>query len=41
MNPNPFRWSFRQQCLAGFLACAALIAFALYSQFQLGLRFVF
>ena len=37
MNPNPLRWSFRQQCLAGFLACAALIAFALYSQFQLGL----
>ena len=37
MNPNPLRWSFRQQCFAGFLACAALIAFALYSQFQLGL----
>ena len=37
MNPNPLRCSFRQQCLAGFLACAALIAFALYSQFQLGL----
>ena len=37
MNPNPFRWTFRQQCLAGFLACAALIAFALYGQFQLGL----
>ena len=37
MNPNPFRWTFRQQCLAGFLACAGLIAFALYSQYQLGL----
>ncbi|HET8819644.1 MAG TPA: disulfide bond formation protein B [Xanthomonadaceae bacterium] len=37
MNPNPFRWTFRQQCLAGFLACASLIAFALYSQYQLGL----
>lgn len=37
MNPNPFRWTFRQQCLAGFLACVALIAFALYSQYQLGL----
>ena len=37
MAANPFRWSFRSQCLAGFAACAALIAFALYSQFQLGL----
>jgi len=37
MNGNPFRWTFRQQCLAGFLACVALIGFALYSQFNLGL----
>lgn len=37
MTPNPLRWSFRARCLAGFAACVALIAFALYSQFQLGL----
>ena len=37
MNPNPFRWSFRMQMLAGFIACAGLLAFALYSQFELGL----
>ena len=37
MDANPLRWSFRAQCLAGFAACAALIAFALYSQFHLGL----
>lgn len=30
---NPFRWSFRQQCLAGFLACAGLLGYALYVQF--------
>lgn len=29
---NPFRWSFRTQCLAGFAACAALLAYALYTQ---------
>lgn len=37
MTPNPYRWSFRLQMLAGFVACAGLLAFALYSQFQLGL----
>lgn len=37
MTLNPFRWSFRSQCLAGFAACAALIAFAIYSQFAWGL----
>ena len=37
MDANPLRWSFRARCLAGFAACAALIAFALYGQFQLGL----
>lgn len=37
MTPNPFRWTFRLQMLAGFVACAALLAFALYSQFVLGL----
>jgi len=37
MSPNPFRWTFRMQCLAGFVACAALIGFAIYSQFAWGL----
>lgn len=37
MTPNPLRWTFRSQMLAGFVACAALLAFALYSQFALGL----
>ncbi len=34
---NPFSWSFRIQCLAGFLACTGLLAFALYSQHYGGL----
>lgn len=38
MTPNPFRWTFRSQCLAGFAACAALIGFAIYSQFAWGLE---
>ena len=29
---NPFRWSFRTQYLAGFAACVALLAYALYTQ---------
>lgn len=33
MHANPFAWSFRTQCLAGFLACVALLAYALYVQF--------
>lgn len=37
MTVNPFRWTFRSQCLAGFAACAALIGFAIYSQFAWGL----
>lgn len=37
MDINPFRWSFRAQCLLGFLVCAGLIAFALYAQFNDGL----
>ena len=32
---NPFLWSFRSQFIAGFLVCAALLAYALYSQYQL------
>ncbi|MGY0503682.1 disulfide bond formation protein B [Luteimonas sp. e5] len=30
---NPLHWSFRTRFLAGFLACAALLAYALYVQF--------
>lgn len=37
MSVNPFAWSFRTQCLTGFAACVALIAFAIYSQLQWGL----
>ena len=37
MSLNPFSWSFRLQSLAGFLACAGLIGFALYSQDAWGL----
>lgn len=33
---NPLRASFRQQFLLGFLACAGLMAYALYSQYVLG-----
>ncbi len=29
---NPFRWSFRTQFLLGFVACAGLLAYALYTQ---------
>src|SRR5690606_13892081 len=35
---NPSRWSFRNQCLAGFAACVALVGFAIFSQFQWGLQ---
>ncbi len=35
---NPFRWSFRAQCLAGFVVCAALYAYALYVQFALAIE---
>ena len=34
---NPFHWSFRIQFLLGFLACAALLGYALYSQHYGGL----
>jgi disulfide bond formation protein DsbB len=34
---NPSRWSFRNQCFAGFAACVALVGFAIFSQFQWGL----
>ena len=35
---NPFRWSFRAHFLTGFAICVALLGFALYSQYQLGLN---
>ena len=35
---NPFRWSFRAQSLLGFITCVALLGFALYSQYYLGLN---
>ena len=35
---NPLRWSFRAQCLLGFLACAGLLAFAIYMQLKMGLE---
>ena len=38
MRPNPFRWSFRLQFLAGFLLCAAFIGYAIYAQFHDGLN---
>ena len=37
MQANPLRWSFRLQFLLGFLICAALIGFALFSQEVWGL----
>lgn len=38
MQSNPFCWSFRSQFLLGFLLCAGLIGFALFSQFQWDLK---
>jgi disulfide bond formation protein DsbB len=38
MNPNPIGWSFRAQYLLGFLACMALLGFALYMEHFGGLR---
>lgn len=38
MTSNPFRWPFRAQCLAGAAVCAALLAFAFYSQLAWGLE---
>ncbi len=34
---NPLRWSFRAHFLAGFLVCAGLLAFAIYTQIQMSL----
>ncbi|WP_066098523.1 disulfide bond formation protein B [Xanthomonas massiliensis] len=30
---NPFGWTFRQRCLAGFAACLGVLLYALYVQF--------
>lgn len=35
---NPFAWPFRQQYAAGFAVCAAMLAYAYYSQFQLAIE---
>ena len=35
---NPFQWSFRAQFLAGFLGCAAILAYAIHTQLNLGLE---
>lgn len=35
---NPLRWNFRLQMFAGALACAGLLAFAIYTQLRLGLE---
>lgn len=32
---NPFSWSFRAQFLFGAVACAALLGYALYAQYQM------
>jgi len=34
---NPLHWSYRTSFLVGFLACAALLAFALYAEYGLGM----
>jgi disulfide bond formation protein DsbB len=38
MNPNPLAWSFRVQFLAGAIACIALLAYAIFEQFQMGIE---
>jgi disulfide bond formation protein DsbB len=38
MQLNPFAWPFRAQYFAGFLVCVALLAFAYYVQFALGVE---
>jgi disulfide bond formation protein DsbB len=34
---NPLRWSYRTVYLSGFVICAALLGYALYAQYRLGL----
>ncbi|MEO7758152.1 MAG: disulfide bond formation protein B [Dokdonella sp.] len=38
MNPNPFSWPFRGQFLSGAIACFALLAYAIFEQFQMGIE---
>lgn len=38
MNPNPFVWPFRAQFLTGALLCIALLAYAIFEQFQMGVE---
>lgn len=35
---NPFAWSYRSQYFLGFLVCAALLGYAFFVQFQLGIE---
>lgn len=35
---NPFRWSFRMQFLLGFLACVAVVGYAIWTQLHDGLE---
>ena len=35
---NPLRWSFRLQFFLGFLACVALVGYAIWTQFHYGLE---
>ena len=35
---NPMRWGFRAQFFAGFLACVALLGYAIYTQLHDGLE---
>jgi disulfide bond formation protein DsbB len=38
MRPNPFTWSFRAQFLLGGILCLALLAYAIFEQFQMGIE---
>lgn len=38
MSPNPLAWPFRAQFLFGAVACVALLAYAIYEQFQMGME---
>ena len=38
MKPNPFAWPFRAQFLTAALICLALLAYAFFEQFQMGIE---